>query len=177
MNQSSTTSEKQEKPSKRNLTLFTETLMVNKNKSTKLNNQLNHKENKETRSKLTLNNIKRSSTQQMKKFKIATKLKMKPEKHITKHNTCLLCKTIKSFGLEGSETKRKLLNLNLQIDKKELTRKDKRSRTQQTQMKSRLRHVIILSSIAISLRKMLDLFHNHQKRLHKLFKTSSKMIT
>lgn len=130
--------------------LFMETLMVNKNKSTKLNNQLNLKENKEMRSKLMLNNIKRSLTQQMKKFKTATKLKTKPEKHITKHNTCTIDKMTRSSGSEASETKRKPLNHNLLTDKKELIKRDKRLRTQQTQMKSKLRHVIISLSIAIS---------------------------
>jgi hypothetical protein len=145
--------------------LFMETLMVKKLQSIKLRKLLKYREIKEMKSNKMLNNTKLSSMLPTKRFKIATKLKMKLEKLIIKACMILIYKTIKSDGLEVLETKRKLLKEKVPTEQKEFPRREKRLPTQQIQMRNKLKLVIILSNIATNLSNNKDLVKNHQRKL------------
>ena len=145
--------------------LSTVALMPNKNKSIKLKKLLNLKEIKEMLSSKMLSNTKRSLMLKMKRFKIATKLKMKQEKLITKECSNSIYKMIKSDGLEVSETKRKTSILIQLIDRKESPRREKKFQIQPIQTRNKLRHVIILLSTAINLSHNLVLVNHHLKKL------------
>jgi len=111
-----------------------------------------------------LSNIKRSSMLKTKRFKIVTKLKMKPEKLTTKLCSNLIYKMIKLDGLEVSETKRKTSIPNLLTDNKESPRREKKLQIQRIQTRNKLRHVIILSSTATNSSNNLVLLNQHLKK-------------
>lgn len=124
-----------------------------------------------------LSNIKRSSILKTKRFKIVTKLKMKPEKPITKQCSNSIYKMIKSDGLEVSETKRKTSIPNQPTDRKESPRRETKLQIQPIQMRNKLRHVIILSSTAINLSNNLVLVNHHLKKLPNNLTLKWKTIT
>jgi hypothetical protein len=112
----------------------------------------------------------------MRRFKTHTKQKMKQEKHTTKPCMILTFKTTKSDGLEVRETKRRQSNLNLPTDKLESKKREKKFLTVPIQTRSKLKHVIISSSIATSLSNNMTWFLSHQRMLPKNLINNCKTI-
>jgi hypothetical protein len=136
-----------------------------------------YREIKETKLKPTQSNTKKSSIQLTKKFKIATKPRMRQERLTMKLCINLIYKTIKSDGLEVLETKRSILSLKVPIDRKELPRRERNLPMQPIQMRRKLKLVIILLNIATNLRCNKDLDNKQMIKLPRNLIQKCKMTT